>query len=75
MSLLRTIVIDGVDVEIDSLSDEIVIEQLRLAEASMVAAALGDPVKNWNDRAQKTWALAKLRSLRDAVRKRKLQVA
>jgi hypothetical protein len=71
---MKTIVIDGLDVEIDNLSDGMLITQLRFAEASVVSVALGGEPDTWADAAQKTLAEGKLRALQNAARKRKLQV-
>lgn len=47
--------------------------QLRHAEASAVSSALGE-IETWKDLSVKNSGLAKLKSLQNEVRKRKLQV-
>lgn len=73
MSFMKSIAIDGVNVDIDDLSDGMLITQSRFAEASVVASALGE-LKQWSDVSQRQAAEAKLRALQNAARKRKLQV-
>lgn len=73
MALMKTVSIDGHDVEIADLSDETLVLQLRHAEASAVSSALGE-IETWKDLAVKNSGLAKLKSLQNEVRKRKLQV-
>jgi hypothetical protein len=73
MAFMKTISIDGHDVEIADLSDEILVSELRHAEAGVVSSALGE-IETWNDLAAKQRREAKLKSLQNEVRKRKLQV-
>jgi hypothetical protein len=70
---MKTISIDGQDVEIENLSDETLLSQLRKARAAAVAASLVE-LKEWSDLSQKRSAEAKLRGLQRIVAKRKLQV-
>ena len=73
MALMKTISIDGQDVEIDSLSDATLLLQLRHAEAGVVSSALGE-IETWTDLAAERRREAKLKSLQNEVRRRKLQV-
>jgi hypothetical protein len=70
---MKAIEIDGVNVDIEDLSDGMLITQLRFAEASVVSSALGE-LKQWSDLSQRQAAESKLRALQNAARKRKLQV-
>jgi len=73
VSFMKTISIDGQDVEIESLSDETLLSQLRKAKAAVVASSLVE-LQEWSDLSQKRSAEAKLRGLQRIVAKRKLQV-